>query len=114
MNISEFGENTDIKDILIQMSDKISELDRLIVNINVLSEEVYTCLVNQTDLKTNGEWIMAIRDSEVSAIKTGMIREFVIRANESINELADLSDKSVDMIKCDYEKDATYNKLNGK
>ena len=98
MNISEFRENTDIKDILIQMSDKISELDRLIVNINVLSEEVYTCLANQTDLKTEEERIMAIRDSEVSAIKTGMIREFVIRANEKINDLSDLSDKSINLI----------------
>ena len=101
MNISEFGENTDIKDILIQMSDKISELDRLIVNINVLSEEVYTCLVNQTDLKTEGEWIMAICDSKVSAIKTGMIREFIIRANEKINDLSDLSDKSIELINFD-------------
>ena len=98
MNMSNFKENEDIRDIMIQMSDKISELGRLIVNINVLSEEVYTCLVNQTDLKTEGEWIMAICDSKVSAIKTGMIREFIIRANEKINDLSDLSDKSINLI----------------
>jgi len=104
MNVSEVGGNADIKNILIQMSDKISELDRLIVNINVLSEEVYTCLVNQNDLKTKGECVMAMRDSEVSAIKTGMIREFVIRASENLNNLIDLSDKSINLIKSNDEQ----------
>jgi len=103
MNISKFRENTDIKNILIQMSDKISELDRLIANINVLRKDVHTCLVNQNDLKTQGEWVVARRDCEVSGIKSGMIREFVIRANERINKLVDLSDKSIDIINHNYK-----------
>ena len=99
MNVSEFDKNTDIKDILIQMSDKISELDRLIVNINVLSEEVYTCLVSQAEPETERECVMAIRNSEVPAIKAGMIREFVIRANEKVSNLMKLSDKCISFIK---------------
>ncbi len=95
MNRTEFTANTDIKDTLIQMSDNISELNRLIENINVLTEEMHTSLVNQIDSKTEIEQFRVWHNAEVSSIKSGMVREFVIRANEKINDLINLSDKSV-------------------
>ena len=98
MNISDYRKNTDIKDTLIQMSDNISELNRLIENINVLTEEIHTSLFNQIDLKTEIEQFRFRHNPEVSAIKSGMIREFVIRANEKIDDLTNLSDKSVMLI----------------
>ena len=98
MNKLEFTKNANIKDILIQMSDCISELDMLIENVDVLSEEIHTSLINQIDLNMRGKQFIFEHSTDIFRIKSGMIREFVIRAGRKINDLTDLSDKSINLI----------------
>ena len=101
MNISEFTKDANIKDILIQISDCISELDMLIENVDVLSEEMHTSLINLIEFKTESEQLSFEHGADVFRTKSGMIREFVIRAGEKINDLTDLSDKSIKSINSD-------------
>lgn len=91
MGITEFTSKEDIKDIIIQISDYISELEILIDNVNVLSEEMHTNLVNQINSKTSIEKLIIQQDLRVCVIKSGIIREFVLRASEIVNKLAELA-----------------------
>lgn len=91
MKISEVTANEELKDIMIQISDYISELEILIDNVNVLSEEMHTNLINQIDLETGIEKFILQRDLKIYAIKSGMIREFMLRASEIMNKLTNLT-----------------------
>ena len=84
-------EKENSKDIMIQISDYISELEILIDNVNVLSEELHTNLINQIDSETLRKKCIIRHDLKVSAVKSGMIREFVLWSSEIINNLTKLT-----------------------
>ena len=98
MDALKLKENKNIKDTLFQISDYISELEILIININVLSEEIYTSLSELPETDAEAGQLIVRRNLDILGIKSGMIREFIIRADEKIDNLASLSDVSINLI----------------